>query len=103
MYLVLSTIFFNQLIRRPRVVIMANPLVAFNRAGLVQLWTSNGLGIKNFDKNITVNLTLIQRQQTKYILFQDIGFPYKLLISANKEIELFNVRPSFVSAPPQQR
>lgn len=33
----------------------------------------------------------------------DTEFPYKILIGANKEIELFNVRPSFVSAPPQQK
>lgn len=30
----------------------------------------------------------------------DTEFPYKILIGANKEIELFNVRPSFVFRSP---
>lgn len=60
----------------------------------VKLLISWQIGEIVFDTNIN-------RQN---LSFQDIGFPYKLLIGANKEIELFNVRPSFVSsAPPQQR
>lgn len=33
----------------------------------------------------------------------DIECSHKILIGTNKEIELFNVRPSFVSGPLQQR
>lgn len=62
------------------------------------------LFLNSFDGNTTpIFSLLILNVNIQMSPYYDIEFPYKILIGTNKEIELFNVRPSFVSRSPHQR